>query len=588
LHRAAGVSVRGPWDALRRYNARVSSALPAAAGRPRSSLAPVLLILTIVHVVAARAAWSDVPLQTDTGMWSYIGWRLLDGERLYVDLWETKPPGIYYVFAACVRLGGVGDDRAAFWLDALLSAAVLGLTFLLARRFVRDATAAFAVLLAGFVFSHRVLADWGDNVEKFVAFFEILAVFAALRGLEHGRDARATRSGCWWLFAGVCAGVGGLFKQTALIWPVAATLYLAFKPSWRQTIRCGALLWCGAALPWVVVGGWMWATGIFGDFWRLVVLYDLQRVAAPEGEGHRLLTADHWRMVFEQIRLAAVLLLPALLAIAWLTRRVAQPPRIEQHATVGLPLFALHALLGLLVFMVAPFGYGHYLLQIVPSAAVLAACLFQYVGWARPTMTPLNRRAVLTGLCVAMAVLGIFSLGDHLRFTFDPSYRYRRAYADQTETYSRLLDEIAACSTADDDVLIWPPDDALSYYAARRTPLQGSNADVLFKGKHYRLDPPFARIMAAIVARPPAVVVDRTPWRILPDPQTGSAALAVPADGKSLLAEPDPTHPRPEGRLVAPFQVWLRNHYGGQESRRGAVFFFHGRPWREWQEYLTP
>ena len=81
-----------------------------SAGQPwAAALAVGLAVLALLHVVLTRLSWAQIPLQTDTGMWAYIGSRILDGARLYRDLWESKPPGIYYTFAAMIRLFGMLD-----------------------------------------------------------------------------------------------------------------------------------------------------------------------------------------------------------------------------------------------------------------------------------------------------------------------------------------------------------------------------------------------------------------------------------------------------------------------------------------------
>src|SRR5262249_14572910 len=133
---------------------QVSASSPAA----RRLTVGVLLSLAVVHVFLTRLSWGEIPLQTDAGIWSYIGWRVGEGKRLYTDLWDSKPPGIYWFFAACVRAGGAGRDRTAFWLDAAVSVSVLAVCWRLARRFAGPAASAAAVFVAGLVCCHRILA----------------------------------------------------------------------------------------------------------------------------------------------------------------------------------------------------------------------------------------------------------------------------------------------------------------------------------------------------------------------------------------------------------------------------------------------
>lgn len=512
-------------------------------------------------------------------MWSYIGWRANAGARPYADLWESKPPGIYAVFAACSRIGGTGSDRAAFWLDAVLSTVVLVACYRLARRFCNPIPAAAATLLASLVLCHRVLADWGDNVEKFVAMFEAAALLSLAGGVMNSR--------CW-LRAGVCIGLGGLFKQTAIVLPAAAIVTVAFRAmrepaSRRSTVRAVVLLAVGAAIPWLIALAWMTRIGIASDFWRLAVLYDLRRVGGAAGESLRVLSSAHWLDVGRQLWLAAALFAPAIFGAASITAA----PRRSESSTDRAPIRAILAVelaLGLLLFAIAPYGYGHYLLQFVPAATALAATTF--AGLARQPTAP--RGSVgLARIGVIAVLIGACALGDHAGFTLDRHNRYRCAYVEQGRTYDALVACVRERSGPDDAVLVWPPDYALSYYAARRTPLEGSNADVLFKGKHYRLDPAFEAIVERIRREPPRLIIDRTPLRIIRDPDTHEPSIAVPATGTSLLAEPNPRYPYAEGRLVAPLQSWVRAHYGPVAHCGDAIVFELGRPWREATEIVS-
>ena len=101
--------------------------LPSASGRtptlngPRSGLHTAIALAfagcAVLHVLLSRLSWLGIPLQTDTGMWAYLGGRILDGALPYRDLWESKPPGIYYTFALVEWLSGIGRDGPLFWLD---------------------------------------------------------------------------------------------------------------------------------------------------------------------------------------------------------------------------------------------------------------------------------------------------------------------------------------------------------------------------------------------------------------------------------------------------------------------------------------
>lgn len=540
----------------------------------RTAVVVVLLALAVAHVGLTRWSWREIPLQTDAGIWSYIGWRLDEGRRLYSDLWESKPPGIYWVFATCVGAGGAGSDRAAFWLDAAVSVALVAVAWRLARRFADPLPAACAALAASLVCCHRILADWGCNTEKFVALFEGLALLAALRAV----DRRAVGG---WVVSGVCAGVAGCFKQTAILYPLAAVLYLVMGrmkagESRRLRVQCAIGLVAGAAVVWIPVLAFLARRGELAGFWRLAVLYDVQR-ATPDGEASRLFSMGHWSDVGRQVRNACILLLPAVIGIrAWRQLDDAERARLPR----GMGLLMLTGGLQALTFLVAPYGYGHYLLQLIPVATVLAALAVQ-LALSKAAMPQGRRFAWL--FAGGMVAAGL-TLADHFRFTVDPNCPARRAYAIQREVVDAWRTRIAADTKPGESVMIWPPDYPLSYYAQRPTPLEISNADVITQGKAYRLDPPFETLFAHIRADEPRMIVDRT--RLQAEPTADGRWKIVVSDG-GISLDPALADPRlPQVKLASRLLTWIREHYGGQTPAGDGVGLYPGRPWRGIAEML--
>ncbi len=583
-------------------------------------LAVVLGAAAVGHVVLTRLAWVGIPLQTDTGMWAYIGSRILDGASVYRDLWESKPPGIYYTFAGIEWMFGAGRDGALLWMDAVVSLGVLGVTYLAARQFASRLASAGAVLLLSLVFCHRGVADWGNNVEKFVALFEMAACCVVLSAMvgrgasgpwqkgkqqfgnavpsrqDHRRHAGATvlpRAASApgdrrmsWVCAGACCGLAALFKQTGILFLLVATAYVMAaprvgSPSVRGRGARAGWLWLGAALVWVPVVAWMLWAGVFDAFWHQVVAYDLLRVGSGSMEGSRLGDAAHWSGVMATLRMVAILFGPALIgAVYWgRSRLVAGGSDVrgdDRDARVS--LVVAYWLLTTLTYGVAPHGYAHYLLQAAPPAAVLVAWWF-----GRSLRSGARRTWVYATIAVLIA--GIWPLRDHFAFTCDRLYAYRQAYVRQAEDTRRVVDLLRTHTTAGQSVMVWPTDYAISYYAGRVTPLEASNSDVIFKGKIRRLDPPMPELMARLRANPPDVIVEWKGTELGRDEQ-GRPILGVSRAGLSLLEEPNEHHAWLEGRTLVALKRWVREHYGGQQHVAGCTVYTLGRRWRAWEDFL--
>lgn len=582
---SAGPATRIGLQGVLTSRTEIFLAIPAPGYTPRmptpvdskrtNSILVIVGLLALTHLVLSRLAWSDIPLQTDTGIWAYFAGRMLEGARLYRDLWESKPPGIFLTFAGIERVFGVGGDRVLLWLDAVVTVAVCLVTYAVARRFAKRAPSTIAVSILSVVMCHRVLADWGDNLEKFVSLFEMTALWLLFSGT----------SGRRWFWIGLCCGLAAAFKQTGIL--LFGILVLGLIPGWReqgmiqQRGRALGLLILGAALPWLVIVFWLTTNGSIRDFWRQVVIHDLSRATMVEAERTEPLSWSHWSHVGQHLSLALVVFGPALAACMAYARRREKKDR--ERGRTGLGLIAVYAISATMVYVLAPNGYGHYLLQAAPPAAVLSAWVFS-LGW-NPRQRPFTMIVLSAGLAV-----GIWQLQDHVTFLLDPDYGPRRAYASIRDRKEALAIVVRGQCGPDEAVMLWPADHAVNYYARRRTPLEICQAIDIFGGRIRLLDPPLPEVLKHLQAMPPEAIVDWTPIHVVhvnPDDPKSPLAIQVQADGYSLVEAPNPHHERLEGRLLASLKEWIRREYGGQvryDDRCTA--YSRSAVWRDEWDYL--
>ena len=85
------------------------------------------------------------PLGPDQAVFCVVGQRLLQGEILYRDVWDNKPPGIYYLYALIVKVFG-----PVMWsvglVDILWLLVISCCIFWFARRYLGTAPAVLAML----------------------------------------------------------------------------------------------------------------------------------------------------------------------------------------------------------------------------------------------------------------------------------------------------------------------------------------------------------------------------------------------------------------------------------------------------------
>ena len=101
-----------------------------AAYRKTRTLAPWLAILA-VFAAAALLRWA-LPFNVDVSWWLTLSERMLDGQRLYVDIFETNPPmavSVYWLSVALARATGIRPEVMTDGLILVLIAASLALTW---------------------------------------------------------------------------------------------------------------------------------------------------------------------------------------------------------------------------------------------------------------------------------------------------------------------------------------------------------------------------------------------------------------------------------------------------------------------------
>jgi 4-amino-4-deoxy-L-arabinose transferase-like glycosyltransferase len=169
------------------------------------------------------------PLGYDEGLYLAAAVRMLHGARLYTDVWDNKPVGIYLVYAGIA--GTLGSSRFAVNLASALAvfaaACLVGLIG-------RDTAGRRAGIIAAFVlpaYSLDIGAD-GANTETFMMVLQCLSVWLLVR---HCREPRPLRDHLRAAFVfGLLQGALLQMKFVAALDTAALGLALAGIVWWRH------------------------------------------------------------------------------------------------------------------------------------------------------------------------------------------------------------------------------------------------------------------------------------------------------------------------------------------------------------------
>ncbi len=242
-------------------------------------------LLTLL-VLATRAIWFGDPVADfDEQLYSFIGWRMTEGELPFVDWWDRKPFGLFAIYAIAHALLGPGP--LAYQLLAFgfaLAGAVL--TYFLARRL----TGRFSAMMAAAISTMLLCAYASYSGQSEVFFLPLMLGMAAL--LVDPDHRHFTRRAMWAMLLG---GLALQVKYTVL--PQCA--FFGLFALWTEHRRGSALprLASLAAafvalglLPSIAVGAFYAAIGEFDAFLFANVLSFFDRMPAPQGRW----ASDHW------------------------------------------------------------------------------------------------------------------------------------------------------------------------------------------------------------------------------------------------------------------------------------------------------
>jgi hypothetical protein len=178
--------------------------------RDRSLLAALLLA-----VMLAALPILTYPLGRDQGEFATIGRGILDGRVPYVDLWNPKPPAVFYVYAGAMALLGRATE-ALRAIDLVVVPVISLCLYWLGRRIASRRVGLWAALIfPAFYFTETFWTlTQNDGIALLPMALAVVCGFKAVDTLGAGfKPSPTTRYGIGWAFAaGALAGATVWFK----------------------------------------------------------------------------------------------------------------------------------------------------------------------------------------------------------------------------------------------------------------------------------------------------------------------------------------------------------------------------------------
>lgn len=263
----------------------------------------IFVVLAILFSVAVRVRLRDMPLERDEGEYAYAGQLLLDGVPPYKEAYNMKLPGTYLAYAASLAVFGQTPTGVHLGL-ALVNAATIWLMFLLGRKLLDPTAGAVAAVTYALMSLSPDVLGLAGHATHYVVLPAVGGILVLLTALERRGWGR-------FFLAGILFGLAFVMKQHGVFFGVFGGVYLLWARwapvrfgagdgglgtkrfprrrasgsrrlsnedamDWRGLFQELAGYSAGCLLPYLLTCLWLWAAGVFPEFWFWTITYGSQ------------------------------------------------------------------------------------------------------------------------------------------------------------------------------------------------------------------------------------------------------------------------------------------------------------------------
>ena len=426
----------------------------------------VVIIAPLIALSQVIAVWRwDV---VDDQMFGYFGWRIAHGATVYIDVWDNKPPGIYWVNALGMLIGHDSYGGVVAMCVLALVAAHACFFAICASLYFRGA-AAFTTILLSFYLTHAFFTGGTNRTETFLVPCELAAVLFYVRGFARDR---------WWKWyaAGAFCGLAFLFKQVGLAaWGSMGLhtiiLVLTREVSLRNGLRRCLLLLGGLCSLIAVAAFALFLQGALGEAYFAVFGFNRAYFSAKASEWPY--NYQTWLMLWNHF--FPILLLPLLMAVAacihailWTLRPAFRPREIERQLEDLAPvcprplalfsiwfvaLFGTWAVVSFWGALLSPHGFRHYLVPTIPPLLLLAGYLVNVLQAETKLLVRMQQRAWVTAAIVAIAYFSFDAIWRQWE-EVSTFYVFREVQHGRAE-WEVIGDVVADVTEPDDKIQCW-------------------------------------------------------------------------------------------------------------------------------------
>ena len=408
-----------------------------------------LLIATGILFVLLPTSPLNMPFaDRDSGVFLYIGWRILNNELPYRDIWDHKPPIIFYINALGLF---ILHSRWGVWLIeffALFAAAIL--SFQLIKKVFDSFSSALGLSL--WLITLAILIGGGNLTTEYTLPLQFAALW-----LVYNTDATKFQNLRHFLI-GLTGAIAFFTKQTTIgIW-IAIILYITLRictsyQEGKYWLRKILFIISGGLLVSLIIVIFFYLQGALPQFWDAAFRYNFVYSFSTNDFVSRLAPVATGIILLAKTGLLEFSVVGYILAL-FLIRKNAIP-KTSHLIIVGL----IDLPIELILVSASGRTYPHYYLTLLPCLALFSAIPF----WFLYSHIPKRKISISARYILSTNIFFIFlliSLGAYKTTVIG----YRNIGNEAAINY------IKSSTTPDSYVLLWGAESDVNFFTQRRCP----------------------------------------------------------------------------------------------------------------------
>ncbi len=402
--------------------------------------------------------WAD--LRNDQFQLIHLGETVYNGGRMYIDCWENKPPGIAWINALGIALGG-GRFIGPWLLPGIAALACLGVLTWAMARVLSVGAAWWTLIIASAVYTLRRYDTPSINPDFYSSMFELAACGLLLVSLGASANKRRISLA---LVAGMVWAASASVKQTGVVGLFAfsvVTVGLAVfrNDKSRQWVFSCVMAWLGLALGVGAVVGVLVHRQTLEPAWEAI--FGFNRGLFTIGElGGAIRSWARATSSLSAVQLPLWLALVGIIATTWTGKAKTLSRPFVVVMVVWWIVQVAFALIG-------PSRSMRYWQATFPAMLWLAGSGIYHLEDSFRRMER-GRRAALAVVCATAVLLLAAPLLDQYQYGLANSYLTYSSGHRQRARLAELGTHIQQLVPEDRPIYVWAYDAGVYLYARRR------------------------------------------------------------------------------------------------------------------------